>query len=235
MAWSRRPEARRAHHASRQLRISLPAPTGRRACRALLGASRGHHLGPAGADMPQGRDGRHLQASQQSSRMPPTGKQPELIFISCSTSRQDRKFLEMLMLHFQVLQNEGRIEIFTHDALPPGTLWQQEARFNIERAAAAILLISPKYLVSKDLMEDQLPRLLEQAQKRGTAILPLLVEPSMFYHLPKLACFKPFNPMTRTLIKMTTAELREFLLLVAETVEEVIRRRRAGSGGDVLL
>jgi hypothetical protein len=141
----------------------------------------------------------------------------------------------MLMPHLEVLQNEGRIEIFNHDALPPGALWQQEEQFNIERTAAAILLISPKYLVSKDIMDDQLPRLLEQAQKRGTAILPLLVEPSMFHHLPKLACFKPFNPMSRTLIQMRTAELREFLLSVAETVEEVIRRRRAGSGGDVVL
>jgi TIR domain len=235
MAWRRRPQACRVYHASPQLRISLPAPIGRHTRRARPGASRDHHLGPAGVDVSAGRGRGRLQGSHESSHIPPTGEQPELIFISCSTSRQDRKFLDMLMLHLDVLQDERRIEIFTHDALPPGTLWQQEARFNIERAAAAILLISPKYLVSKDLMEDQLPRLLEQAQKRGTAILPLLVEPSMFYHKSKLACFKPFNPMSRTLIRMGAAELREFLLSVAETVEEVIRRRRAGSGGDVLL
>jgi TIR domain len=142
----------------------------------------------------------------------------------------------MLMLHLQVLDNEGKINIFIHDALLPGTLWQQETRSHIDRAAAAILLISPEYLVSEDLMEDQLPRLLEQAQERGTAILPLLVRPSMFYHLPKLACFKPFNPASRTLVRMGAAEREEFLLSVAEVVEEVIRRRRAGSsGGDVEL
>jgi hypothetical protein len=83
-------------------------------------------------------------------------------------------------------------------------------------------------------MEDQLPRLLEQAQGRGTAILPLLVAPSMFHHLEHLACFKPFNPMSRTLSKMGTAERQEFLLKVAETVEEVIRRRRSG-GKDIQL
>ncbi len=82
---------------------------------------------------------------------------------------------------------------------------------------------SIQHLVSRDLMEDQLPRLLEQAQERGTAILPLLVEPSMFFHLPQLACFKPFNPVSRTLIQMRTAELREFLLSVAEMVEDVLQ------------
>jgi hypothetical protein len=185
--------------------------------------------------MPAGESGRRFCGSPEPGDVSRSAETPELVFISCSDSRQDRTFLDMLMLHLQVMANEGRIEIFIHDALLPGTLWQQETRSHIDRAAAAILLISPKYLVSKDLMEDQLPRLLEQAQERGTAILPLLVRPSMFYHLPKLACFKPFNPISRTLVRMGAAEREEFLLSVAEMVEEVIRRRQAGSGGDVQL
>jgi hypothetical protein len=186
--------------------------------------------------MPSGESGRRFRSPQEPGEVSSAAEPPELVFISCSDSRLDRKFLDMLMLHLRVLDNEGRIGIFIHDALLPGTLWQQETRSHIDRAAAAILLISPEYLVSEDLMEDQLPRLLEQAQERGTAILPLLVRPSMFYHLPKLACFKPFNPSSRTLVRMGVAEREEFLLSVAEMVEEVIRRRLAGSsGGDVEL
>jgi hypothetical protein len=181
-----------------------------------------------------GRSERRFERSPKSGRVPSSTERPELVFISCSHSRADRKVLDLLMLHLQVLKNQKKIDIFTHDALPPGALWQQETRFMIERAAAAILLISPKYLVSPDLMEEQLPRLLEQAQERGTAILPLLVEPSMLRHHPHLACFKPFNPMSRPLSRMTVPERQEFLLKVAETVEEVIRRRRA-DGGDIQL
>ena len=186
--------------------------------------------------MSEGESARPFGSPQDPNEASLSAESPELVFISCSDSGQDRKFLDLLMFHLRVLKNEGRIEIFIHDALLPGTLWQQETRSHIDRAAAAILLISPRYLVSEDLMEDQLPRLLEQAQNRGTAILPLLLRPSMFYHLPKLSCFKAFNPTPRTLVRMGTAEREEFMLSVAETVEEVIRRRRAKrSGGDMRL
>lgn len=99
------------------------------------------------------------------------------------------------MLQLQVLENRGIVRIFTREALPPGTLWQEETEIEISNTAAAILLVSPDYLASKDLMEDQLPRLLARAQEEdGTAILPLLVRPSLFSDLPYIYRFKPFKP-----------------------------------------
>lgn len=155
------------------------------------------------------------------------------MFVSCSEDRSDRKVRDALLRHLRILERQQVIEIFNHDVLPPGALWRQETTSRIERAAAAILFISPTYLDSPELMEDQLPRLLEQAQARGAAILPLLLEPSMFFRLPHLACFKPFNPGNRTIIRMGAAERKEFLLGVAEDIDEIIRRQL--SGGDIQL
>lgn len=131
------------------------------------------------------------------------------------------------MLQLEVLQNQGLIRIFTHEALPVGTLWQEVTQIEISNAAAAILLVTPDYLRSRALMEDQLPDLLARAEDEGTAILPLLVRPSLFRNLPQLNRFKPFNPTRKTLIEMERpGEKERFLVSVAEAVQEEVRRRR---------
>jgi hypothetical protein len=160
--------------------------------------------------------------------------QPEPVFISYSA--EDIKFLRMLMRHLEVLENQRMIRIFTHEALPPGTLWQEATRVEISNAVAAILLVTPDYLASRVLVEDQLPQLLARAEMEdGTAIMPLLVKPSLFFSLPHLRRFKPFNPTPKTLIDMRAGEKERFLVSVAEAVQEEVRRRRAGRAGDVQL
>lgn len=140
------------------------------------------------------------------------------------------------MRHLEVLENQGLIRIFTHEALPPGTLWQEVTQFEISNTAAAILLVTPDYLASRALMEDQLPHLLARAKvENRTAILPLLVKPSLFSSIPHLYRFKPFNPTPKTLIEMRLGEKERFLVSVAEAVQEEVRRRRMGGSGDLQL
>jgi hypothetical protein len=122
-------------------------------------------------------------------------KEPELIFISYSS--HDLKYLKMLMPHLKVFENQKLIRIFTHDALRPGTLWLDATKSAI---AAAILLVTPSYLASENLIADQLPQLLARAEQGGTVILPLLVKPSLFERVPELYRFKPFNSTPKTLI-----------------------------------
>ncbi len=114
----------------------------------------------------------------------PTTSERESVFISYSL--EDVRFRKMLMRHLRVLENQRLIRTFFHQALPPGALWQEITQQEISGAAVAILLVTPDYLGSRALMEDQLPRLLDSAKKAGTTIMPLLVKPSLFYSLPHL-------------------------------------------------
>jgi hypothetical protein len=141
------------------------------------------------------------------------------------------------MRHLRLLKNQKIIRIFTHEALPPGTLWEKQTEVEISNAAAAILLVTPDYLASDDLMENQVPRLLARAENEdGTVILPLLVAPSLFTTLPHLYQFKPFNPPSRTLVEMVRpGEKDRFLVTVTQAIQEAIRRRQVGSAGDVQL
>jgi internalin A len=151
---------------------------------------------------------------------------PESVFISYSL--EDARFLKMLMRHLKVLENQGLIRVFVREALPPGALWLEITQSEISSAAVAILLVTPAYLESRALMKDQLPLLLDRAKEAGTTIMPLLVIPSLFYSLPHLCQFKPFNPTSKTLIEMRAGEREKFLVSVAEAVQEEVRRRHAG-------
>lgn len=178
--------------------------------------------------------GRQSRGPSKPNGASPSDSEPELVFLSYA--REDGKFLKMLALQLKVLKNQGLIRIFNHQTLRTGALWREEAQSALSIAAVAILLVSPDYLASDDLMENELPQLLARAQDAGTAILPLLVRPSLFSTVEHLSRFKPFNPTDKTLVEMDRPGERErFLLLVAQEVQEEIRRRRAGSGDDRLL
>jgi len=181
-----------------------------------------------------GRQEGKFRGSPESRRATQAGPPPEPVFISYSP--EDVKFLRMLMRHLEVLENQRMIRIFTHEALPPGALWQEVAQVEMSNAVAAILLVTPDYLASRALAESQLPQLLARAEAEDeTAILPLLVKPSLFHSLPHLYRFKAFNPTSKTLIEMRAGERERFLVSVAEAVQEEVRRRRAGRAGDVQL
>ena len=128
------------------------------------------------------------------------------------------------MRHLNVFQNEELIRIFSREALPPCALWNEITQAEISNAAVAILLVTPDYLASRALMRNQLPLLLARAAAKGTAIMPLLVKPSLFRTLPHLYRFKPFNPTPKTLVDMRSGEREAFLVSVAEAVEEEVRR-----------
>lgn len=163
----------------------------------------------------------------------PPAPRPERVFISYSPV--DINHLNMLLLYLRTLERLGLITIFTHEALPPGTLWHETTQAEISNTAVAILLVTQDYLDSEALMEDELPKLLARAEEEdGTAILPLLVRPSMFAMVPYLYRFKPFNPYRRvqkTLVEMERpGEKERFLVTVADAVAELVQRRRGSAG-----
>lgn len=138
------------------------------------------------------------------------------------------------MTHLQVLVDQGLIRVFDHKSLPPGSLWQEETEAAISRSMAAILLVTPEYLISPALKKDQVPRLLARAEEGGTVILPLLVMPSQFDWIPHLSRFKPFNPASKTLVDMRLGDKHRFLVKVAEEVRDLVYRRRGGGAAGEL-
>lgn len=221
MAWSRPPTADPRVARAKNLRPASALHHVRPA--ALFG----YQFDPVCADMPQ----EHRPADRPMNLWADStasGEPPENVYISYTPA--DTKYLDMLMTQLKVLVDQGLIQVSTYKDLHTGSNWQEETGKAIERSMAAILLITPDYLVSPAAKKDQLPRLLARAEESGTAILPLLVIPSQFDQIPHLYRFKPFNSPSRTLVDMRFPEKQRFLVSVAEAVREMVYRKRGGGG-----
>src|SRR5262249_10955531 len=103
-------------------------------------------------------------------------------------------------------------------------------------ARAAVLLVSPDFLVSEKTRNSELPVLLRRARDNGVVIIPIIVRQCLFqdirfkYSNPEtgreeefsLATFPPANPPDRPLNAMTASEQDAVLLSVAQRLARLV-------------
>jgi hypothetical protein len=174
-------------------------------------------------------NGRDLRREVRESLHRPT------IFISYS--RRDARWLQRLHVHLKPLQRRRKLDLWDDTRIDAGEVWHAAIREAIDRAAAAILLISADFLASDFVASDELPPLLEKAEKAGSRIIPIIVQPCRLLNHPELARFQSLNPPTEPLSRLSDAEAEEVFARAVEEVERVLaaptpRSRPIGEGAD---
>ena len=94
-----------------------------------------------------------------------TGECP-VVFVSYSREDENwrRRFTEML----KSLVRERRLEVWSDDRMVTGYEWRQQLAEAIDRARAALLLVSPSFLASDFIMDQELPALMQN----GVRLVP---------------------------------------------------------------
>ncbi len=95
------------------------------------------------------------------------------IFISYS--HKDEVWKDRLKSHLVVLEKAGRISVWDDRKIDPGGEWFPDIRDAMEKAAAAVCLISSDYLASDFCVKEEIPYLLERRKQHGMIILPILI------------------------------------------------------------
>ena len=131
------------------------------------------------------------------------------IFISYS--HDDEKWLKILKVHLKSLQNiVGGFEYWDDKKLRSGDRWKDEIEKSLNSAVAAIIIITPSFLASDFIINNELPPILEKAQKEGTHIFPVLARKSIFTNT-KLSVFQSVNPPEKPLNACSEADVDEYL------------------------
>ena len=153
------------------------------------------------------------------------------IFISYSHD-DDQKWLATLLTHLKPLIREHKIDVWSDEKIDPGQKWRVEIKNAIERARAAILLISPNFMASDFIVSDELPSILEAAAADGLTVLPVIVRRSAFDRDKRLKEFQAINSPSQPLIDMETGKRDVVFEKLAETVEQILGRSEKRTAGD---
>ena len=156
-----------------------------------------------------------------------TEPDPSRLFISYS--HRDGEYLERLMVHLKPLGRDGEMDIWSDRRLRAGDDWKDEIRQALGLSNAAILLVSADFLASDFVIGDELPLLLEKAEREGARVLPVVLSPCRFARDSLLKRFQAVNDPARPLSAMDRHSQEEVFDRVAQEVErQMIVKGRSG-------
>lgn len=148
-----------------------------------------------------------------------------LVFVSYSHA--DVRWLERLRVHLKPLERQGALALWDDTRIKPGSRWREEIRNALEHARVAVLLVTADFLASDFITTNELPPLLRAARKRGTLILPVIINHCRFEQTEGLSEFQAVNCPSKPLVAFRSARREELFRDLSRSIEEALRNTGA--------
>ncbi len=100
---------------------------------------------------------------------------PPTVFVSYSHG--DKAWKDRLVRHLEVLEFEGVVDVWDDRRINAGDDWRPEIAQAIERAAVAVLIVSPDFLTSPFIREQELTSIFERRSRQDLRVVPLIARP----------------------------------------------------------
>lgn len=149
---------------------------------------------------------------------------PEAPEVFISYSHADRKTLEELLLHLKPLRDRKLLDCWSDREIDAGQLWREEIERALGSAKVAVLLVSPSFLASDFIAQNELPPLLADAQRGKLTILWVPVSHSLYRHT-EVAHYQAAHPSNRPLDGLKKSDRQKALVLISEEIIEAVRAR----------
>lgn len=128
----------------------------------------------------------------------------------------DRTWAERIKNCLVPLERQGLLTVWDESKIIPGTAWKEEMARAISGARVAVVVLSPDYLASDFVHDEEMPLLLATAAKHGTLVVSVVVRPCLLAAAGKLSRWKPFNRPERPLSALSKSEQELELVRLGE-------------------
>lgn len=155
-----------------------------------------------------------------------------------------KHWLNRLLEQLQPLVLQDKIKAWSDTQLETGHLWDQSIKTQLQNAKAAVLLVSPAFLASKYIRNNELPVLLMNAKERGVTVLPIILRQCLFseakfkypdpVHGPQelsLSVFQSANPPDKPLNMMSEHEQDNVLVSIARRILQFAQQAPLSGSG----
>ncbi|MGC1375168.1 MAG: TIR domain-containing protein [Anaerolineales bacterium] len=106
------------------------------------------------------------------------------IFISYS--HKDEAYKDELVTMLTGLQNRDIVDVWQDRDIEAGDEWHQSIQGAMDNCDLALLLVSPDYLASRFIQNEEQPKLLQRRKEMQARVIPIIVRPCLWQNDPAL-------------------------------------------------
>jgi FOG: WD40 repeat len=122
-----------------------------------------------------------------------------------SYSHKDERFKTELLTMLAGLQQQNVIDVWQDRRIEEGDEWYQAIQNAMNECEMAILLISPEFIASRFIQDEELPQLLQRRRENGLRVVPIIVRPCKWTSEPSLKNLQALPTDGKAVIRFTKA------------------------------
>jgi hypothetical protein len=110
-----------------------------------------------------------------------------LLKVFISYSHRDEEFKDELVTMLAGLQRLGVIRAWQDRLIEAGDEWYKSIQDAMDDCDLALLLVSPDFIASRFIQDEELPRVLARREEVRLRVIPIIVRPCMWSSEPVLS------------------------------------------------
>ncbi len=151
------------------------------------------------------------------------GKEPPPLDVFISYSADDEKFKHELETHLVMLKRKGTIRPWHSQQTGAGSEWEKEISNLIDQSQIVLLLISPSFLASDHLYEQEMQQAMKRHESGDARVVPIIIRSANIADTP----FSKLLILPRNLQPIDTWRNRdEIWARIAEEIRDVCNNLR---------
>jgi hypothetical protein len=116
------------------------------------------------------------------------------------------------------LVRNGAVDVWDDTRIRPGEMWRDEIERALDSAKVVVLLVTPEFLASDFIADNELPSMLEASEDGGPTVMWIHVRAAL-YDETSIAQYQPAHDVSRPLDQIRTPWRSAVFVEIAKAIK----------------